>query len=340
MNGWGAFPPCADGRGFRLDQIGCSRMAKALTDHPDWCFWLNENIRRGCDHTILLETLVKNGFDKASIRMVLCDHTILLKTPVKNGFDKASIRIVLDDQRAYAGSELPTPPLTVSPQRDHDRPSLTMGDGPFLVSQVLTEKLQLYILPEFLSTQECRNIVAVGSDQLRASMVSLPDQRKINSPDENKDTSQGYVDPSYRTSQTCDLSLLNNDFVKTVDDKICGAMGIPAQFSEGTQLQRYNVGQQFRQHTDYFAPATDEYAAFCAEKGNRTWTFMIYLNDVQKGGGTHFFAINRTVLPRRGTAIAWNNRYPDGQVNPDTLHAGLPVEEGCKMIITKWFRER
>src|SRR5580700_181905 len=99
-------------------------MAKALTDYPDWCLWLNENIRRGCDHTILIETLVKNGFDKASIRMVLCDQVIILETPVKNGFDKTSIRMVLDDQRAYAGSELPTSPLTVSPRRDHDRPSL------------------------------------------------------------------------------------------------------------------------------------------------------------------------------------------------------------------------
>jgi prolyl 4-hydroxylase len=291
-------------------------MVKALTDHPDWCLWLNENIRRGCDHTALVETLLKNDFDQASIR------------------------IVLDGRRAFAGSELSKLLLTTSPQRDHDQPALTMGDGPFLVSQVLTEKLQLYILPEFLSTRECQDIVAVGSDQLRASTISFPDQRKNSLAGENKDTSPAYIDPDYRTSQTCDLSLLGNDFVKAVDDKICGAMGIPAQFSEGTQLQRYDVGQQFRQHTDYFATATDEYAAFCAEKGNRTWTFMIYLNDVLQGGGTHFFAINQTILPRRGTAIAWNNRYPDGQVNPDTLHAGLPVEEGCKLIITKWFRER
>lgn len=292
-------------------------MAKALTDHPDWCLWLHENIRRGCDHTVLVETLLKNGFDQASIR------------------------IVLDGRRSFARSELPKLLLTTSPQRDHDQPGLTMGDGPFLVSQVLTEKLQLYILPEFLSTRECQDIVAVGSDQLRASMISFPaDQRKNNPAGDNKDTSPAYVDPSFRTSQTCDLSLLDDDLVKTVDDKICSAVGIPARFSEGTQLQRYDVGQQFRQHTDYFAPATDEYAAFCAEKGNRTWTFMIYLNDVQQGGGTYFSAINQTILPRRGTAIAWNNRYPDGQVNPDTLHAGLPVEKGCKLIITKWFRER
>jgi prolyl 4-hydroxylase len=290
-------------------------MAKALTDHPDWCLWLHENIRRGCDHVALVETLLQNDFDQASIRAVL------------------------DGRRAFVGNELPKLPLS-RPHRDHDRPCLTRGDGPFLVSQVLTEKLQLYILPDFLTTQECQDIVAVGGDQLRASMISFPDQNINNSAGENRNTSSVYVDPSFRTSQTCDLSLLDNNSVKTVDDKICGAMGIPARFSEGMQLQRYEVGQQFRQHTDYFAPATDEYAAFCAEKGNRTWTFMIYLNDVQQGGGTHFFAINQTILPRRGTAIAWNNRYPDGQVNPDTLHSGLPVEKGCKMIITKWFRER
>jgi hypothetical protein len=153
-------------------------MAKALTDHPDWCLWLNKNIRRGCDHTALVETLLKNGFDETSIR------------------------IVLDGRRAFAGSESLKLLLTTPPQRSHDRPGLTMGDGPFLVSQVLTEKLQLYILPEFLSTRECQDIVAVGSDQLRASMVSFPDRRKNNSADENKDTSLDYVDPSYRTSVT------------------------------------------------------------------------------------------------------------------------------------------
>ena len=291
-------------------------MAKALTDHADWCLWLNENIRRGCDHTVLVETLLKNGFDPASIRNVL------------------------DGRSTFAGRELPNPSLTAFPRRNYERPGLTLADGPYLVSQVLTEKLQLYILPEFLSPQECQDVIAVGSDQLRASMISSPGQRKNKSTDEDKNAGPAYVDPNYRTSQTCDLSLLGNAFVKAVDEKICRAMGIPAPFSEGTQLQRYDVGQQFRQHTDYFAPATDEYADFCAEKGNRTWTFMIYLNDVQQGGGTRFFAIKQTILPHLGTAIAWNNRYPDGQVNPDTVHAGLPVEEGFKLIITKWFRER
>ena len=66
---------------------------------------------------------------------------------------------------------------------------------------------------------------------------------------------------------------------------------------------------------------------------------MIYLNDVEKGGGTHFFSLKKTISPRAGTAIAWNNLYSDGQVNSNTMHAGLPVEGGHKSIVTKWFRE-
>jgi prolyl 4-hydroxylase len=38
-------------------------------------------------------------------------------------------------------------------------------------------------------------------------------------------------------------------------------------------------------------------------------------------------------------AVIWNNLYPDGTPNPDTLHQGMPVKAGHKAIITKWFRK-
>jgi prolyl 4-hydroxylase len=77
-----------------------------------------------------------------------------------------------------------------------------------------------------------------------------------------------------------------------------------------------------------------------ATRGQRTWTFMVYLNEGMKGGGTKFFAIHRVFTPKKGTAVVWNNLYPDGSPNHDTLHSGLPVEAGHKIVITKWFRER
>ena len=125
-----------------------------------------------------------------------------------------------------------------------------------------------------------------------------------------------------------------------VDQRICQCLGIDVAFAEITQVQRYDVGQQFKLHTDYFEPHSDEYEKFASAQGNRTWTFMVYLSDVPKGGGTHFSAIDSIIMPKKGMAVVWNNRYPNGDVNPDSIHAGLPVEEGQKFVITKWFRER
>jgi len=67
---------------------------------------------------------------------------------------------------------------------------------------------------------------------------------------------------------------------------------------------------------------------------------MVYLNDVLKGGGTRFPSINKTFLPIRGQAVLWNSLLPSGDPNPISMHAGLPVKEGEKIVITKWFRTR
>ncbi|MEJ1965396.1 MAG: 2OG-Fe(II) oxygenase [Gammaproteobacteria bacterium] len=104
-----------------------------------------------------------------------------------------------------------------------------------------------------------------------------------------------------------------------IDSKIAKTMGIRLEYSEGIQAQRYDIGQQFKAHTDFFEPGTPEYARFGAERGNRTWTFMVYLNDGMSGGGTKFFAIGHTFLPKKGQAVLWNNLNPDG--TPNAGHA-------------------
>jgi prolyl 4-hydroxylase len=37
--------------------------------------------------------------------------------------------------------------------------------------------------------------------------------------------------------------------------------------------------------------------------------------------------------------LIWNNMNPDGTPNELTIHEGMPVVEGVKYIVTKWFRE-
>ena len=67
---------------------------------------------------------------------------------------------------------------------------------------------------------------------------------------------------------------------------------------------------------------------------------MIYLNDVEAGGGTRFGVPKKIVQPETGKLLAWNNRRPDGRPNPNTLHHGMKVRKGVKYVITKWYRER
>ena len=187
--------------------------------------------------------------------------------------------------------------------------------------KVDTDKLELYLLDDFLSPKECARLVALCAHHLRPSTLA-------------------YVvkDDAFRTSTTADLCHLKSPVATSIDDKICRTLGIRASYSEGIQAQRYDVGQQFKAHCDYFEPGTPVYQRYAGVRGNRTWTFMVYLNDGMEGGATRFTAIDYAVQPKLGMAVLWNNQKPDGTPNENTQHAGEPVTRGHKVIITKWFR--
>jgi prolyl 4-hydroxylase len=123
-------------------------------------------------------------------------------------------------------------------------------------------------------------------------------------------------------------------------------MGINNRHAEQIQGQKYTVGQEFRFHTDYFDPELLKKDA--SINGQRTWTFMIYLNDVEEGGHTSFPRAYCSCAPKTGTAIAWNNLYSQasslnagdwGRENPFSSHCGMPIIRGEKYILTKWFKE-
>jgi prolyl 4-hydroxylase len=141
------------------------------------------------------------------------------------------------------------------------------------------------------------------------------------------------------TATTCDLDG-QDALVAALDARLAALSGIAHDHGEPLQGQRYDVGQEFKPHTDYFEPDGADFEKYCSVAGQRTWTFMIYLNDVAAGGATRFKSIDKTVQPERGKLLAWNNRRPDGTVNPATLHHGMKVRQGVKYVITRWYRER
>jgi prolyl 4-hydroxylase len=183
-----------------------------------------------------------------------------------------------------------------------------------------SRQAELYTAASFLSAEECRDLVALIKGQLRPSTITVADE----------------PDQSFRTSRTCDL-MPGNPVVDRLDARICAAMQISPAYAEPTQGQYYDIAQEFKPHTDYFESYETERFTSGA-LGQRTWTFMIYLNQPASGGETAFVNLGIAIRPQAGLAVIWNNLRPDGQPNPDTLHHGTPVTGGSKAIITKWFR--
>jgi prolyl 4-hydroxylase len=182
--------------------------------------------------------------------------------------------------------------------------------------------VELYAYDDFMSAKDCARLIALVNHHLTPS--TLPND---------------VGDAEFRTSQTCALGELRSPVAREVDAKICKCIGIQPTYSEGIQVQRYDVGQQFKPHTDYFEPGSRNYFRFATLHGNRTWTFMVYLNDAGlEGGATRFTNVNFAVKPKAGMALLWNNLLEDGSPNFDTWHCGEPVTRGHKVIITKWFR--
>jgi prolyl 4-hydroxylase len=148
-------------------------------------------------------------------------------------------------------------------------------------------------------------------------------------------------DNMFRTSKTHFFDM-NNHTVSSVNKQICNYMHIENERSEDVQGHVYNINDQFKRHSDSFVltdPSQWEENRGPSE-GQRTWSIIIYLSDVEEGGETIFFEIPYTVKPLKGRAIMWYNLNTDGSENNNTAHAGLPVLSGSKYILTKWFRTR
>jgi prolyl 4-hydroxylase len=190
------------------------------------------------------------------------------------------------------------------------------------IQRVPSDKLELFRLRDFLTPGMCRELISQIDIERRPSTLADPNG-----------------DAYFRTSETCDLSP-DLPVVRELEARLLALNGIDPAHGEPLQGQRYAEGQEFKAHCDYFNPGGQDWEKYTSVAGQRTWTFMIYLNAVGGGGGTRFKCIGKTFQPEVGKLICWNNRRPDGSVNPNTLHHGMKVRKGTKYVITKWYREK
>lgn len=185
-------------------------------------------------------------------------------------------------------------------------------------ARALTEDGMITKVERFLSDAECSYIIGKADGLMQPAMVSDPS------------TGRNVPHP-VRTSDTGLLGPLQEDpAVRAINRRIAAITGTPVDAGETLTILRYKVGQEFRIHHDCL-PVT---------RNQRALTVLIYLNDGFSGGETHFPDYGLTVRPRRGDALVFRNTDQQGRPWAKMRHAGAPVTEGIKWLVTRWIRKR
>ncbi len=190
------------------------------------------------------------------------------------------------------------------------------------VQRLPAEAIEIFGVADFLSASECAHLIAVIDKVAKPSGVF--------------DLDYG---AQYRTSYSGDVDRAD-PFMRMIERRIDDLLGLPGEWGETVQGQRYLKGQEFKPHCDWFWTKAPYWSREATRGGQRSWTAMAYLNTVDEGGATEFNRIGLIIPPQPGTLVVWNNAQPDGSINWETMHAGTPVVRGSKYVVTKWYRTR
>ena len=186
------------------------------------------------------------------------------------------------------------------------------------------------------------------------SRRSLPlyERSKVATP---KNESSGIKTVSSRTSSTASLPA-EHPLVQCITMRASELQGYaPLPLMETLQATRYEVGQEYKTHYDWYPPS---YAN--TTSGNRFSTIFAFLEAECEGGETAFPRLSQDFAardkrwcdfavcddepgmsevrfrPRRGDAVFWRNLLDDWTGDERTLHAGRPVISGRKVGLNIW----
>lgn len=182
---------------------------------------------------------------------------------------------------------------------------------------------QLVCMSELFTPQQCVATMEAALPRLARSTVV------------SRATGAHEVD-GRRTSLGTHVSHAELPFLSGIDDVLFKQFGLDPVNAEQLSVSRYEVGQEFQPHFDYFDPADPGSQVALAHGGQRIATLLIYLNRPLSGGETTFPDAGIEVVPSMGSAALF--RYPTPTKDTLTLHGGKPVAAGEKWIATRWYR--
>lgn len=171
--------------------------------------------------------------------------------------------------------------------------------------------------PNLLTKGQCLHLLHLAEGKWTRSKTSIG----LSTAPQNEYTS---TESRTRTSKSVMLEEAQTPGVASVERLACALARLPLQHLEPLVLVSYDEGEYFNEHHD---------GAF------RPQTVLIYLNDVEEGGFTHFTRLGLKIAPVEGCAAVWRNATAQGTMDMRMLHAGVPPIKGTKYVVNCFFNE-
>lgn len=178
------------------------------------------------------------------------------------------------------------------------------------------EEPLVVVLGNMLSDEECDELIRLSTDKMKRSKIGTV-----------------HAENEIRTSSGMFIEEHDNLIVTRIEKRIEAVMNIPIEHGERLQVLRYQPGQEYKAHHDFFSAKSNV-------TNNRISTLVMYLNDVERGGETFFPHLKLSVTPQKGMAVYFEYFYNDPLLNDLTLHGGAPLEIGEKFVATQWMRKQ
>ena len=203
---------------------------------------------------------------------------------------------------------------------------------------------RIFHIKNLMTPSECEHIVRVASPQLTRSTVV-------------DGHGGGIVDP-IRNSAGMFIRRRSDAVIARVENRLANITMIPVGNQEDMQVLRYEPGQHYLPHTDFFSTPIEKSEANGLQ---RIATCLMYLNsygDDYLGGETIFPLVgesaeqatwdnvsgctkgNLAVRAQKGDAVCFWSLKPDGSEDPGSTHGSCDVTQGVKYSAPVWMRQR
>lgn len=285
-----------------------------------WVEWVATNKIKGVSAASMLLEMTKVGFnEQESLRLIAS----IDKLPLYNAVKK------LEEEKIELQAKINS---LQKPIYTNTQPALYLSkdkffgevDGQSITISCKVSSPDIFMATNFISEDERVFLLNAAKTKLQASKVI--------------DHSTGEsVSHTNRTSSGMSFQRGENKVIADIEDRISRLIQWPVEKGEGIQVLKYDVGQQYKPHYDYFIPNQPSTDIHVKKGGQRIATLIMYLSTPEEGGFTEFPNLNLSFPAVAGSVLFFS--YPDAS-SKDTLHSGTPVIKGEKYIATKWLREK